>query len=492
MLDAMSGSGTSSNIDQYIQLAMQQASQPKYQLQDKITQLTSKKTVLSSLDSKLSKINTIMERFTDPITDYFASKSAESSDAEKFSVSSTSTASAGNHDLTVERMAKSDTRVSMQYASDDNSFGSFNTDQTFSLEIGHTNDDYEFERLSFDVTVEADVFSKTNEEVLLEIADQINSKMYNLTSDETIDNEERAYASVVTESTGNSRLVLRSGKSGYDYRLDFTDSANGLLSALEVNNSVESSGTSGGYINEVGTSATDSMLNSKFTIDGLDFYRNGNSISDALSGVTVNLKDTFDSPETITVNNDEEAVKTEVESFITAYNEALDFLKSNTQMDPETYKEGVLSNDLTYRGIYSGLRNMVSSTVDSVTNSSFSRLYHIGIEIDDDGKLKIEDDEKFSEALASNPKNVSEIFNSDNGLATQFHNYLEAYVKTGGTIDASKKNIESNVISINDRISLMNDQLAAKERILRDEFTQMQNVINRLNNQQSFLSTFSY
>jgi flagellar capping protein FliD len=36
----------------------------------------------------------------------------------------------------------------------------------------------------------------------------------------------------------------------------------------------------------------------------------------------------------------------------------------------------------------------------------------------------------------------------------------------------------------------MNDNLAAKEAQLRSEFTQMQTLINQLNNQQSFLSSF--
>jgi len=490
MLDSISGSSSSSSIEQYIELAMEQESQSKYKLQDKIDNLTSKKTVLSSLDSKLSSLNRLSERFTDPITDYFASKSAETSDAEKFTVSATSSASAGNHEITVERLAKSDTRVSQQYNSDDTSLSGITAAQTFSINVGHPTDEDESNRVSLDITIDAETFQLSNEEALLEIADRINSAMYQAATDETIENDEVIHASVVNESSGKSRLVLRSEQSGYTYRMEFADSADGLLSQLGVSANQLSSGTSGGYITEVGTNSTDSMLNSKFTVDGLDFYRDNNSVSDAVNGVTINMLSTFDSPETITVNNDEAGVKEEVNSFIEAYNNALKFLKSNTQMNPDTYEEGPLSGDLTYRNIYSGLRGIVSSTIDSVDNSSYSRLYHIGIEIQDDGTLKIEDNEKFSEALAINSKNVADIFNSEKGLAVQLGDYLESYVKTGGTIDASKKNIDSNIISINDRISLMNDNLAAKEAQLRSEFTQMQTLINQLNNQQSFLSSF--
>jgi len=491
MLDALSGSSNQSNIDRYVELAMQQASRPKNDLITQRAELNSKKSVLSKLDSKLSALNTIAEKFNDPITDYFSSKSAESSDTDKFTVSSGYNASAGNHSLSVDRLAKSDTRVSQQMTSSDSSFGTFTTDQTFSLEIGHPTDDDDLNRLSMDITVEAATFAKSNDEALADIAERINNAMYLAVSDETINNDEQVHASVVTESSGTSRLVLRSGKSGYNYRMDFTDSSDGLLSFLEVSNTVESSGTSGGYITEVGTDSTNSMLNSKFTIDGLDFYRNSNSVSDAITGLTIGLKDTFSTNETITISSNEESVKEEIESFIDTYNESLDFLKTNTQMDPDTYREGALSNDLTYRNIYTSLRNIISTEVTTATNSDYSRLFHIGIEIDDDGKLSIEDNEKFTEALSANPENISDIFRSDNGLAVQIHDYLDNYIKTGGTIDSSKRNIDSNIVSINDRISFMNDSLAAKEKQLRSEFSQMQTLMNQLNNQRSFLNSFS-
>ena len=470
---------------------MQQESIPKNNLLQKQTDLNSKKSVLSSLDSKLSSLNSVSERFTDPITDYFASKNAESSDSEKFTVSSTSTASAGNHSITVERLAKSDTRVSQQYNSSDTSFTGITSDQAFKIEIGHPTEDDEFNRISIDITVSADTFSKSNDKVLKEIADKINDKMFKSATEDSIENDEKVHASVVTESSGKSRLVFRTEKSGYNYRMKFTDSADGLLNQLEINSNKKSSNTLGGYIHEIGTGSTESMLNAKFTLDGLVFYRDKNSVSDAVSGLTINLQDTFDNAETITIKSDETAVKEEMNCFIKSYNEALKFLKSNTQMDPKTYKEGPLSRDLTYRNIYFGLRNIVSSSVSSVNNSSYSTLYHLGIEIQDDGSLKVEDSEKFNEALASDSKNVSDIFNSSEGLSVKIKDYLDSYIKTGGAIDSSKKNIDTNIVNINDRIGQMNDILAAKEIQLRDEFSQMQDMINKLNNQQNFLNSFA-
>lgn len=489
-LDLSSIYSTQSDIDFYVEQVMRSESKPRKQLTDRQAELNERKSVLSDLDSKLSSLNSKVERFTDPIVNYFAAKTASSSDSEKFNLSATSSAVMGTHSLTVQRLAASDTRVSQQYTDTDSDFTTFTTDQVFSIELAHPTDDDESNRETIDVTIAAATFSQTNDEVLQDIAEAINDAINAAILDETLDNDEGVHATVVTESTGKSRLVLRSEQSGYTYRMDFTDSDNGLLSALEVNNGVQSSGTSGGYITDPGTSATDSQLNAQFTLDGLDFYRDSNSVTDAITGVTINLLDTFTSDETITISSDVEAVKEEVNGFLDAYNEVLKFLEKNTEIDPDTYKSGILSSDIIYRNITNDLRNIISSTVANVDNSNYSKLYNIGIEPDDNGKLSIEDADKFEAALKANPDYVSDIFNVSDGIATQLEDYLDTYIKTGGTIDNSKRNIEDNLINLNDRIDLMDEILARREEQLRNEFSKLQELMTTLSNQQNYFNMF--
>jgi flagellar hook-associated protein 2 len=111
--------------------------------------------------------------------------------------------------------------------------------------------------------------------------------------------------------------------------MDFTDSGDGLLAATEASTLVQQSGTNGGYMNAIGTSASDSLLNSQFTVDGLTFYRNSNSVSDAVNGLTIQMLNTFTEAETLTINPDTAAVQDEIEGFIDAYNELIDFLAAN-------------------------------------------------------------------------------------------------------------------------------------------------------------------
>ncbi len=473
-------------VDQY----MIYESQPKNDLLDRQDELYERKSILSDLDSKLSALQTKAERLSDPITDHFASRSASTSDSDVITASAGDTAALGNHAITIDRLAISDTRVSQQYVDTDTSFSSFTTDQTFMIEIGNPTDTDINNRRNISITVSAADLALENDEALIQIADAINSAMYTVVTAETIGSEEQVRASVVTEENGVSRLVLRSDSSGYTYRMDFTDSADGLLSALGVNDAVQSSGTSGGYITEVGTSATTSQLNSKLNIDGLDFYRDSNNVTDALAGVTLKLLDTSATTQTVTVVADVEGVKSEVNGLLDAYNDALDYLRENTQMNPDTYERGVLADEVTYRAITYDLRNYTMNQVSGVSNPEYSRLFNIGIEADENGNLSIADSDKFQTAIETNSSYVSDLFNATDGFATQLDNYLDNYVKTSGTIDLSKNNIDDQLTSLSTRIDLMDDILFRREAQLTQEFTSLQEMMYNLQGQQSFLSSF--
>jgi len=464
-------------------------SRPRDELVKKQGGLNDRKDILSDLDSKLTSLQTKAERLTDPITDYFALHNASSSDPDLFTVSAGAAAELGNHSLTVERLAVSDTRVSKQYTDSSSSFGAYVADQTFSIGVGHPTDLDATNRESVSVTVAAADFTGTDDSVLLAVADAINTAMSNAVLAETIDSDEVVNASVVTEEMGKSRLVLRSAQSGYTYRMDFTDSADSLLADLEVSAAVASSGTAGGYITAVGTGATDSSLNAKFNLDGLTFYRDSNNVTDALSGVNFKLLGTFATTETLTVTADTAGVKEEVQGYLDAYNEALKYLKEQTQINPTSYERGPLADDITYGNILYDLRSYSVSTVSGVTNSDYSKLFNIGIEADDDGYLSIADTDKFEAAVEANSTYVAEIFNASDGIATQLASYLENYVKVGGTIDGSKSNVDDQLTSLSDRMDLMDDILARRESQLRAEFTSLQETMYRLSSQQSFLGS---
>jgi len=466
--------------------------QPRDALVEKQDLLYEKKTLLSKLDSYLSTLQTSTDRLTDGTTDYFATKTAKSSDIDLVTVDASTDSSLGTHSITVDRLAVADSRVSKQYTDSATSFSGFTTDQTFSIEVAHPTEADPQNRINVNVTITADTFTLTDKEVLEAISDAINEAMSTAKLNGDLLSNEGVQASVIHEVSGMSRLVLTSSQSGYDYRMDFTDSGDGLLAATEASSLVQQSGTNGGYMNAIGTSASDSLLNSQFTVDGLTFYRNSNSVSDAVNGLTIQMLNTFTEAETLTINPDTAAVQDEIEGFIDAYNELIDFLAANASTSTAVEESATLSKDYIYRNMKYQLREIVGSTVTGVSNSNYAKLSNIGITANGDGTLTISDVDKLEDALAANSQYVSEIFNTpDTGIAYQLDAYIEKYIQADGVIINSKTVIEDQIESLDDRIERMETYLERREEQLRSEFAKMYQAMSLLDSQMSYLSSYT-
>lgn len=490
-IDIFSSGNTS--IERLIQSILQFEAQPRFALEDRKRDINLKSAVLTDLDSKLSTLHSLSKRLTDQITDHFSSKAASSSDKNIFTASVTTTALAGNHDVFIERLASSDTRVSKQYdesGTDLRTFFDANGSQVFQIDVGHPTSTDSTNRETISVTINPT--GSTNDDILDEIATAINDAMSAAVTAGTITNDEKIAASVVHEESGKSRLIFRSEKSGFTYRMGMTDSANSLLATLEINSSVQSSGTSGGFITNVGTSATDSALNAKLQIDGLTFFRDSNTINDILDGVTLNLKDVTTATETLTVSVDSDSVKKEVEDFLGAFNDVLTFIRAKTAVDPTTNSRGALAGESTYRGLISNLRGIMSGFVDSVTSGNPEALFEIGITAASDGTLSITDEEKFQNVLAEGSTKIADLFNSTNGIASRIKTTLEQYVKVGGIIDNSKDVLDDRIKSLDNQINRFDDRLFRREQQLREQFAQMQKLSQLLGRQSAaFLSISS-
>ncbi|MFQ5770255.1 MAG: flagellar cap protein FliD N-terminal domain-containing protein, partial [bacterium] len=204
-----------SSIDRYIQTIIQLESRPRQNLENTKTVLNRRSAVLTDLDSKLSALNSLAERLTDPLTNYFATKTTSTSDSDILTATADSTALAGSHDVTITRLASADTRVSKQYtktATELNTFFTTNGSQTFQIDVAHPTDADSSNRETISVTINSS--GATNDDVLDDIALAVNNAMSVAVTAETIDADEKVTASVVHEQDGTSRLIFKSGQSG--------------------------------------------------------------------------------------------------------------------------------------------------------------------------------------------------------------------------------------------------------------------------------------
>lgn len=476
----ISGIGTGLDIEGLVLQFMEIENISRKRLVNKQSTLESRKEALSDLDSKLSALYTIADRFTDILADAFSAMSAVSSDADKMAISAGTTSQAGTHDISISRLATNDTRVSKQYSASGSDLTALTGDKTFTISVAHPTDTDSNNRVDIVVTVAESVFTGAADDqaVMDGIAGAIDSAMSAAVSAETITSDEAISASVVQESTDTARMVLRSTKTGSTYAIQFTDT-DGLLAVLELDASGLSTGLNGGHI----TATAD--LTAQFTMDGLSFERDSNTIDDVLTGITLEFKDTTTSTESFTISVDEAAIQEELESFMDAYNAVVEFLIDETSTD------GTFRSDATYRRIKFDLRSILTNAITGALSSDFDRLSDIGIGTRRNGTLFMEDEAELKSALASNTEFVSTLFDSSDGLAVQLKDYIINFTKTSGFINSSLGVIDISLRYQSDRIDTFDDRVLSKGDRFRDSLIRMQAAIFRMQSQSAAFSNFA-
>ncbi|MBI5705770.1 MAG: flagellar filament capping protein FliD [Armatimonadetes bacterium] len=149
----------------------------------------------------------------------------------------------------------------------------------------------------------------------------------------------------------------------------------------------------------------------EFTLDGVSLTSSTNSVTEVIPDVTLNLlKANVTTPEAsvLTLTQDNTAVKDKVKEYVNAYNGIIDFIKSNTSFDKETYAAGQLFGDSLVQQVEDTLSNLIFSDVDGLT-TAYDNVAQLGFSFGDGGKLKL-DEAALDKALATNPSAVAAVF----------------------------------------------------------------------------------
>jgi len=129
----------------------------------------------------------------------------------------------------------------------------------------------------------------------------------------------------------------------------------------------------------------------KLTIDGLQVTRASNKISDALAGVTFDLKQADPATLSLSIGVDTASLRANVQSFVDAYNGVQSFINGQFVFDKTTGKNGVLSDELLLTSIQSSLSSSLLISVPGIAAGKPDSLVSIGVEPDKNGVLSIND-----------------------------------------------------------------------------------------------------
>jgi len=139
-----------------------------------------------------------------------------------------------------------------------------------------------------------------------------------------------------------------------------------------------------------------SAQNAVFKLNGVEFTRSSNAVSDALTGITLNLTTTtaLNTPITLTVSNDAVSARPKLDALVKAYNDLYSLYKSQTASSMDVATRGILNSDF---GVSSMMRQLVSGLMLPMTNitggalTGQTDLSAMGLKLLDSGNLAVDD-----------------------------------------------------------------------------------------------------
>ena len=452
----------SSSISQLAAALLAKERQPIQALQDRRTQLNQQSTVLGTLKTRMSALRSALDNLSSPGTlSPFTAKTATSSDPDRLIASAGASAAAGTLGITVQQLARRSSHVSDVFT---------NTGTT--LSAGGTG------TFTFSLTIAGTTY---NASVIVNAGDTDQTVLDNVAAAITTAVGAKGSAVRVQPEDGKARLSVSSADTGSANKLAFTDT-DGLLARLGIvkTSPTAATDTTGGYIyDDLGNHE----LDAKLLIDGLTYYRSSNTVSDLVTGVTLNLKGLATSEMTVKVQPDADRALAAIKDFVAKYNDTITFLRQNTAIDPKAQTTGPLALDATYAPLASQLRQHVAVVVGSQPAGTANNLAALGIVAAKDGTLSITSEGDLKDAFTKNPAAFANLFNAPDGVATTLEAFVDGYSRATGTIFQSQNALTTRMSSLDDAIQRKNLALARKQAALEDQLARQQAVLDELNNQ---------
>jgi flagellar hook-associated protein 2 len=136
--------------------------------------------------------------------------------------------------------------------------------------------------------------------------------------------------------------------------------------------------------------------NAAFKLNGVEFTRASNTVSDAITGITLNLATTtaLATPITLTVSNDTVSARPKLDALVKAYNDLYSLYKSQTASSMDASSRGVLNSDF---GVASMMRQVLTGLMLPMTNitggalAGQTDLSAMGLKLLDSGNLAVDD-----------------------------------------------------------------------------------------------------
>ncbi len=163
-----------------------------------------------------------------------------------------------------------------------------------------------------------------------------------------------------------------------------------------------------------------------------------------------------------------------VNQFVSSYNKAIGDINAQFTYNSTTQTQGPLASDGTLATVQSQLLQLMTYTVSG--NASFSSLASLGITMNDDGTLSV-DNSTLSAAAQNDSSDLQQFMQATNGFATNLQNSLTTLTDpTTGALTVDINNLQSTYTDLQSQINDIETQITSQH----DNLVQQYSALNAL------------
>ncbi|UWE17578.1 flagellar filament capping protein FliD [Herbaspirillum huttiense] len=215
----------------------------------------------------------------------------------------------------------------------------------------------------------------------------------------------------------------------------------------------------------------------KLTIDGVAVTSTTNKVSNAISGVTLNLAKVTTAADnfSLSIANDASGLSTAANSFVTAYNNLAKAVTNLTKQTPSTTKgQASTGSPLAAESSVLNMMTQIRGTMlGALGDDGGMNLSQVGISFQKDGTLAL-DATKLTTAGNKDFDAVAKLFTGTSGVVPKLQKLMESILGDSGTLATKTKGLQDSLKTVTDQQTAANDRL----QTLKDNYT---NQFNRLN-----------
>nr|WP_019365177.1 flagellar filament capping protein FliD [Pseudomonas luteola] len=307
-------------------------------------------------------------------------------------------------------------------------------------------------------------------------------------------------ANILTDASGNTRLVLGSTKTGEGSDLTMSAVTSSTASKASDGTTLINKGLEDTFAIATGAALSIDDANSagyvekpaqnaEFSIDGLKMSSASNTVT-SITGLSLTLAAKGDA--TVTVDTNTNGLKNSIQSFVMAYNTLLTATNALTKVSATTAESGTsttasaLTGDSSVRSLLNAVRSELVSP--STNGGSISLLSQLGITTQKDGTLAI-NDTKLSMALDSNSASITGFFTGDGGLLSRMNEAVDVYTKTGGVLSSRETSLNTKLTDLTEQQTALDRRIEKIEAGLYAKYNAMDSLISKLTSTSNSIMT---